>query len=89
MKNTFISHPPTGCAHSVFKHGEKASDRTLKKRMSSMSKIFHEAPGRCADYITVTDAMEKDYPMQFITHRLVENDMVVNKQGRYGQKLLK
>ena len=54
-----------------------------------MSKIFHEAPGRCADYITVTDAMEKDYPMQFITHWLVENDMVVNKQGRYGQKLLK
>ena len=31
--------------------------------MSSMSKIFHEAPGRCADYKTVTDAMETDYPM--------------------------
>ena len=31
-----------------------------------MSKIFHEAPGRCADYKTVTDATEKDYPMQLL-----------------------
>ena len=37
--------------------------------MSSMSKIFHEAPGRHVDYETVTDATEKDYVMQFITHR--------------------
>ena len=34
-------------AHNAFKHGEKASDWQLKKLMSSMSKIFHEAPGRC------------------------------------------
>ena len=31
--------------------------------MSSMSKISHEAPGRCAYDRTVTDATEKDYPM--------------------------
>ena len=46
-----------------------------------MSKIFHEAPGRRADYKTVTDAKEKVYPMQFITHRRVENDVVAKKQG--------
>ena len=47
--------------------------------MSSMSKIFHEAPGRRADCKTVTDATEKDYPMQFISHRWVENDAVAKK----------
>ena len=31
-------------AYNAFKHGEKASDWQLKKLMSSMSKIFHEAP---------------------------------------------
>ena len=33
-----------------------------------MSKVFHEAPGRRADYKSATDATEKDYPMQFVTH---------------------
>ena len=66
-------------AHNAFKHGEKASDWQLKKLMSSISKIFHEAPGRCADYKTVTDATENDYPMQFITHRWVENDVIAKK----------
>ena len=66
-------------AHNAFKHGEKASDRQLKKLMSSMSKIFQEAPGRRADYKTVTDATEKDYRMQFITHRWVESDVVAKK----------
>ena len=39
-------------AHNAFKHGEKASHWQLKKLMSSISKVFHEAPGRCADYKT-------------------------------------
>ena len=43
-------------AHNAFKHGQKASDWQLKKLMTSMSKIFHEAPGRHADYKTITDA---------------------------------
>ena len=38
------------------KHGEKASDWQLKKLKSSMSKIFHEGPGKHADYKTVTNA---------------------------------
>ena len=42
-------------AHNAFKHGQKASDWQLKKLMTSMSKIFHEAPGRRADYKTITD----------------------------------
>ena len=37
-------------AQNVFEHGEKASDWQLKKLKSSMSKIFHEAPGKHADY---------------------------------------
>ena len=49
--------------HNALKHGEKASDLQLKKLMSSMSKMFHEAPGRLADYKTVADATENDYPM--------------------------
>ena len=65
--------------HNAFKHGEKASDWQLKKLMSSMSKIFHEAPERHADYKTVIDAIENDYPMQFITHRWVGNDVVAKK----------
>ena len=47
--------------------------------MSSMSKIFHEAPGRHVDYKTVTDATEKVYTMQFIIHRWMENDVVAKK----------
>ena len=42
-------------AHNAFKHGEKASDCQLKKLKSSMSKIFHEAPGRRANCRTVTE----------------------------------
>ena len=52
--------------HNAFKHGEKASDWQLKKLMSSMSKIYHEAPGRRADYKTVNNAMEKDYRMHLL-----------------------
>ena len=43
--------------------------------MSSMSRIFHEALGRCADHKIVTDATEKEYLMQYIIHRWVENDI--------------
>ena len=75
-------------AHNAFKHGEKASDWQLKKLMSSISKIFHEAPGRCADYKTVTDATENDYPMQFITHRWVENDVVAKKARVIWSKII-
>ena len=44
-----------------------------------MSKIFHEAPERRADHKTVIDTKENDYPMQFITHRCVKNDLVAKK----------
>ena len=75
-------------AHTAFKHGEKVSDWQLKKLMSSMSKIFHEAPRRRADYKTVTDATENDYPIQFITHRWVENDVVVKKTRVIWSKII-
>ena len=70
------------------KHGEKASDSQLKKLMSSMGKIFHEGLGRHADYKTVTNAAEKDYFMQFITHRWVENDVVVKKARVIWSKVI-
>ena len=75
-------------AHNPFKHGEKASDWQLKKLMSSMNKIFHEAPERHADYKTVTDATKNDYPMQFITHRWVENNVIVKKARVIWSKII-
>ena len=42
-------------AYNAFKHGEKASDCQLKKLKTSMSKVFHEAPGRRANCRTVTE----------------------------------
>ena len=56
--------------------------------MSSISKVFHEAPGRCADYKTVTNTTENDYPMQLIIHRWVENDMVVKKARVTWSKII-
>ena len=53
-----------------------------------MSKIFHEGPGRCADYKTITDATENDYHMQFITHRQVENDMIAKKARVIWSKII-
>ena len=75
-------------AHNAFKHGEKASDWQLKKLMSSLSKIFHEALGRCTNYKIVTDATENDYPMQFIAHRWVENDVVAKKATKKKKKII-
>ena len=53
-----------------------------------MSKIFHEAPGRSADHKTVTNAMKKGYPMQFITHRWVKNDLVAKKTRVIWSKII-
>jgi hypothetical protein len=75
-------------AHNAIKHGEKASEWQLKKLMSSMIKIFHEAPGRRADYKTITDATEKDYPMLFVSHRWVENAPVAKKARLIWPKII-
>ena len=69
-------------AHNAFKFGEKASDWQLKKLMSSMSKIFHEARGRCAAYKTIINATIT------ITHRWVENDVVVIKARVIWSKII-
>ena len=75
-------------AHNTFKHGEKASDWQLKKWMSSMRKIFYEAPGKRIDYKTVTDATEKDHHMQFLTKRYVENDGAAKKARVTWSKII-
>ena len=56
--------------------------------MSSTSKIFHEAPGKHADYKTVTNATENDYTMQFTTHSCVENDVVAKKARVIWSKII-
>ena len=56
--------------------------------MSSMSKIFHEAPGRCADYKTNTDATEKDYPMYNVLLRWVKKDVVAKKAKVIWSKII-
>ena len=72
----------------IFKHREKASDWKLKKLILSMSKISHEASGRRADYKTVTDSTEKNYPMEFVTHRWVENVVVAKKAKLIWSKII-
>ena len=68
--------------HDAVKHEEKASDWQLKKSMSSMSKISHE---RQANYKTVTNATEKDYPIEFVAHRWWKMMQFQKKQGWYGK----
>ena len=53
-----------------------------------MSKTFHEARGRHADYKTVTNAMVKGYLMQFISHRWMENDVVAKKANVIWLKII-
>ena len=79
------------CGHDahVFKYGEKALDWQLKKLISSVSKIFHEAPRSCANYKTVTDTTEKDYTMECVTHRWVVNDVVAKKARLIWSKIIK
>ena len=59
--------------HNSFKHGENAIGWSLTKLLSSMFKIFHENPSRCADYEMLAEAQNSDYPLQFCGHRWVEN----------------
>ena len=75
-------------AHNAFKHGEKASDWQLKKWMSSIRKIFFEAPGRRVDYKTVADATEKDHHMKFVTYRYTENDRAAKKAKVIWSKII-
>ena len=56
--------------------------------MLSLSKIFHETPRRHVDYKTVTNTMEKDYAMEFITHRWMENDVIAKKARLIWSKII-
>jgi len=74
--------------HNAFKHGEGASGWKMKKLMSSLHKIFHEAPSRRADYMAHTVSVEKDFPMQFVGHRWVENAPVAKKAREIWPKIV-
>ena len=65
--------------HNGFKHGEKASGWFVNKFLTALYKIFDQAPGRRADYKNVTQATDQDFPMQFVSHRWVENEPVAKK----------
>ena len=75
-------------AHNAFKHGEKLSGWKMKKLMSSLYKIFHEAPGRREDYRKVTDSSDQDFPMQFVSHRWAENEPVARKARLIWPKII-
>ena len=42
-------------------------------------KIFVQASGRGTDWKNVANAIDRDFPMQFISHRRVENKQVAKK----------
>ena len=74
--------------HNSFKHGESASGWKMKKMMSSLYKIFHESPSRRADYKQISGASDKDFPMQFVSHRWVENEPVAKKAREIWIKIV-
>ena len=39
-----------------------------------MFKIFHESPSRRADYELLIEVLESDYPLEFCSHRWIENE---------------
>ena len=61
------------------KHGENSSGWKLNKLLQSMYKIFEEAPKRREKYEEITLAKTSDYPLQFCSHRWVENEIVAKR----------
>ena len=68
--------------HTIYnsmKHGEDSPGWKLNKLLQSMYKIFEEAPKRCEKYEEITLAKTSDYPLQFCSHRWVENEIVAKR----------
>ena len=51
----------------------------LKKFLMSLYKIFDRAPGRHTEYKKVANAVDKDFPVPFVSHRWIENKQVAKK----------
>ena len=51
----------------------------VKKFLVSLHKIFVQAPGRCTDYKNVANDIDKEFSVQFVSLRWVENKQVSKK----------
>ena len=45
----------------------------------SLYNFFDQAPGRRTDNKNVANAIDKDFPLQFVSHRRVKNEQVAKK----------
>ena len=59
--------------YNLFKHGEHTFGWLLKKFLVLLYKIFDQAPGRLTENKNAVNAIDKDFPMQFVSHRWVKN----------------
>lgn len=59
--------------HNAFKHGEHTFGWLLKKFLVLLYKILDQAPGRLTENKNAVNAIDKDFPMQFVSHRWVKN----------------
>ena len=74
--------------HNSFKHGEKESNRNIKKLLNSMIKLFYESTSCRADYERITSASKSGFPLRFCSHRWVENDVVAKKSLSVCSKMI-
>lgn len=56
--------------------------------MSSLHKLFEELPSHCADFKSITESNDIEFPMLFLSHRRAENEPVAKKLRKYGQRSL-
>ena len=65
--------------HNAFKNGVKLA--------GSLYKIFDGSPSPQADYEKLTMAQFSDYPLQFCTHRWVENQNMAKRAQKTWEKI--
>ncbi|KAL3225739.1 hypothetical protein MRX96_049147 [Rhipicephalus microplus] len=63
--------------HNAYRVGVVASKWGLENLLSSLSAIFHDAPARREDFSTVTGQVT--FPLNFASHRWVENVPVIER----------
>ncbi|XP_077484032.1 uncharacterized protein LOC144094048 [Amblyomma americanum] len=63
--------------HNAYRAGVGASKWCLDTLLSSLSGLFHDAPARRDDFASVTG--QTTYPLNFVSHRWVENVPVIER----------
>ena len=74
--------------HNSMKHGENSSGWKLNKLLQSIYKIFEEAPKRREKYEEITLAKTSDYPLQFCSHRWVENEIFAKRAAEIWPRMV-